>query len=52
MITQQGMQISFNHLFDALGIGFFLLIGVVLLAKPPFIRSNGSSADPPLDFGP
>jgi DHA2 family multidrug resistance protein len=36
VITQQAAQISFNHLFQGLGIGFFLLIAVVWLAKPPF----------------
>ncbi len=41
VITQQGMQISFNHIFDGLGIGFFLLIAVVWLSKPPFIKRGG-----------
>ncbi|HEX7348021.1 MAG TPA: DHA2 family efflux MFS transporter permease subunit [Rhodanobacteraceae bacterium] len=42
VITQQAMQISFNHIFDGLGVGFFLLIAVVWLAKPPFIaRARG-----------
>ncbi|HET7561084.1 MAG TPA: DHA2 family efflux MFS transporter permease subunit [Rhodanobacteraceae bacterium] len=36
VISQQAAQISFNHLFQGLGIGFFLLIAVVWLAKPPF----------------
>ncbi|HEX7369794.1 MAG TPA: DHA2 family efflux MFS transporter permease subunit [Rhodanobacteraceae bacterium] len=40
VITQQSMQISFNHLFDGLGIGFFLLIAVVWLAKPPFVAKS------------
>jgi DHA2 family multidrug resistance protein len=44
VITQQGMQISFNHIFEGLGIGFFLLIAVVWLAKPPFIaRARGAA---------
>ena len=38
VITQQGMQISFNHIFDGLGVCFFLLIAVVWLSKPPFIN--------------
>ena len=41
VITQQGMQISFNHIFDGLGVGFFLLIAVVWLSKPPFIGRGG-----------
>ncbi|MGH8145525.1 MAG: DHA2 family efflux MFS transporter permease subunit [Rhodanobacteraceae bacterium] len=43
VITQQATQISFNHLFDGLGIGFFILIAVVWLAKPPFISRGGPS---------
>jgi DHA2 family multidrug resistance protein len=38
VITQQASQISFNQLFDGIGIGFFLLIAVVWLAKPPFVK--------------
>ncbi|TAN08979.1 MAG: DHA2 family efflux MFS transporter permease subunit [Rhodanobacteraceae bacterium] len=38
VITQQGMQVSFNHIFDGLGFGFFALIAVVWLSKPPFIQ--------------
>ena len=41
VITQQATQISFNHLFDGIGIGFFLLIAVVWLAKPPFVKRGG-----------
>ncbi len=41
IITQQATQISFNHLFDGLAIGFFILIAVVWLAKPPFIARGG-----------
>jgi DHA2 family multidrug resistance protein len=37
VITQQGMQVSFNHIFDGLGFCFFALIAVVWLSKPPFI---------------
>ena len=37
IITQQATQISFNHLFDALGYIFIALVAVVWLAKPPFI---------------
>jgi len=44
MITQQGYQISFNELFYALGWIFFLLIGAVWLAKPPFATKTGSAA--------
>ncbi|MGH8112061.1 MAG: DHA2 family efflux MFS transporter permease subunit [Rhodanobacteraceae bacterium] len=51
MITEQGMQVSFNHLFDGLGVVFFLLILLVWFAKPPFISRGhsrqGSSADKP-----
>ncbi|MGH8184447.1 MAG: DHA2 family efflux MFS transporter permease subunit [Rhodanobacteraceae bacterium] len=43
VITQQAMQISFNHLLDGLGISFFILIAVVWLAKPPFIARGGGS---------
>ncbi|HEX5960945.1 MAG TPA: DHA2 family efflux MFS transporter permease subunit [Rhodanobacteraceae bacterium] len=41
VITRQGLQVSFNHIFQGLGIGFFLLIAVVWLAKPPFIARGG-----------
>ncbi|HEU4857313.1 MAG TPA: DHA2 family efflux MFS transporter permease subunit [Rhodanobacteraceae bacterium] len=41
VITQQGMQISFNQIFDGLGVGFLLLIAVVWLAKPPFVARRG-----------
>ncbi len=44
VITQQAMQISFNHVFDGLGIGFFGLIAVVWLAKPPFIARRGAGS--------
>lgn len=40
VITQQGMQISINHIFDGLGFGFFLLIAVVWLSKPPFVAKG------------
>ncbi len=43
IITQQSMQISFNHLFQGLGIGFFLLIAVVWLSKPPFTPRGGGT---------
>ena len=43
VITQQSMQISFNHIFDGLGVCFFLLIAVVWLAKPPFINRGKKS---------
>jgi DHA2 family multidrug resistance protein len=42
VITQQATQISFNQIMDGLGFGFFILIAVVWLAKPPFIaRARG-----------
>jgi DHA2 family multidrug resistance protein len=41
VITRQGMQISFNQIFDGLGVGFLLLIAVVWLAKPPFVARRG-----------
>src|SRR5574337_1377226 len=41
VITRQATQISFNHLFDGLGVGFFILIAVVWLAKPPFTKHGG-----------
>ena len=44
IITQQGMQISVNQLFDGLGICFFLLIAVVWLAKPPFVARGGGAS--------
>jgi DHA2 family multidrug resistance protein len=43
VITQQGMQISFNQIMDGLAIGFFLLIAVVWLAKPPFVSRGGGA---------
>ncbi|NII11318.1 DHA2 family efflux MFS transporter permease subunit [Oleiagrimonas sp. C23AA] len=44
MITQQGYQMGFNDIFQALAIIFLFLIGVVWLAKPPFIASAGPAA--------
>jgi len=44
MITQQAMQISFDHLFNALGFIFLGLVAVVWLAKPPFIKKGGPAA--------
>ncbi|HJU27158.1 MAG TPA: MFS transporter, partial [Rhodanobacteraceae bacterium] len=41
VITQQATQISFNHLFDGIGVGFFVLIAVVWLARPPFVARRG-----------
>jgi DHA2 family multidrug resistance protein len=41
VITQQATQISFNHLLDGIGVGFFILIAVVWLAKPPFVQRGG-----------
>ncbi len=37
VISQQATQISFNHILDGLGIGFFLLIALLWFARPPFI---------------
>lgn len=36
VITQQGTRISFNHILGGLGVGFFILIAVVWLPKPPW----------------
>jgi DHA2 family multidrug resistance protein len=44
MITQQGLQISFNELFYALGWIFISLVFVIWLAKPPFSASSGAAA--------
>ena len=41
VITQQATQISFNHVMDGLAVGFFLLIAVVWLARPPFVQRRG-----------
>ncbi len=38
VITQQATQISFNTLFNGLGVIFIGLVAVVWLAKPPFIN--------------
>ncbi|HEX7348022.1 MAG TPA: DHA2 family efflux MFS transporter permease subunit [Rhodanobacteraceae bacterium] len=46
VITQQAMQISFNHLFDGLGFIFLGLIGIVWLAKPPFIARSRNPVAP------
>ncbi|HMH69518.1 MAG TPA: DHA2 family efflux MFS transporter permease subunit [Pinirhizobacter sp.] len=43
MITQQGLQISFNELFYALGWIFMSLVFVIWLAKPPFSASSGAA---------
>ncbi|MGH8116218.1 MAG: DHA2 family efflux MFS transporter permease subunit [Rhodanobacteraceae bacterium] len=40
VITQQGMQISFNHIFDGLAVACFLLIAVVWFSKPPFWHTD------------
>jgi DHA2 family multidrug resistance protein len=39
-ITQQGFQISFNHVMDTMGILLLILIPILWLAKPPFIRGG------------
>jgi len=44
MITQQGLQISFNEVFHALGWVFAVLIFLVWLAKPPFTAKAGAAA--------
>jgi DHA2 family multidrug resistance protein len=36
VITQQGLQLSFNHLMHGLGFILIALIALLLLAKPPF----------------
>jgi len=43
-ITRQATQISFNHLFTALGFIFLALIVVVWFARPPFIKQGGPAA--------
>ncbi|HEX7341954.1 MAG TPA: DHA2 family efflux MFS transporter permease subunit [Rhodanobacteraceae bacterium] len=43
-ITRQATQVSFNHLLEGLGACFFILIAVVWLAKPPFVRAGGARA--------
>ena len=42
VITQQGMQISFNQVMDGLGFICLLLVAVVWLAKPPFVPGGRS----------
>jgi MFS transporter, DHA2 family, multidrug resistance protein len=44
VISQQATQISFNHVFNALGLIFIALVAVVWLAKPPFIQRRGPAA--------
>jgi DHA2 family multidrug resistance protein len=44
VISQQATQISFNQLFNGLGFGFFALIAVVWLAKPPFVKRGGPAS--------
>jgi DHA2 family multidrug resistance protein len=44
MITQQGLQISFNELFYALGWIFLSLVFVIWLAKPPFAARSDAAA--------
>ena len=46
-ITQQAMQVSFNHIFDFLGFCFFALIAIVWLSKPPFVRGGAPSHSAP-----
>lgn len=40
VITQQAAQISFNHLFDVMGLILISLVALVWLARPPFIRDD------------
>ena len=48
VITQQGFQISFNEVFFALSIIFFILIALMWMARPPFI-SPAAPAKPEAD---
>ena len=41
-ITLQGLQISFNEVFHALGWIFLSLIVVIWMAKPPFAAKAGA----------
>ncbi|MEY2151007.1 DHA2 family efflux MFS transporter permease subunit [Rhodanobacter sp. 115] len=41
MITQQSFQISFNEVFYVLGWIFIVLMGVIWMAKPPFVSKGG-----------
>ncbi|MGH8112056.1 MAG: DHA2 family efflux MFS transporter permease subunit [Rhodanobacteraceae bacterium] len=41
LITQQGFQISFNQIMDTLGVLIMILIPLLWLAKPPFVRIRG-----------
>jgi len=43
-ITAQGLQISFNEIFYALGWIFLSLIVVIWMAKPPFAAKAGAGA--------
>ncbi|MFC0592950.1 DHA2 family efflux MFS transporter permease subunit [Ottowia pentelensis] len=53
IITQQALQISFNQVMNGLGLMCFLLIGVVWLARPPFVHGGkpGGDQPPPVDAG-
>jgi DHA2 family multidrug resistance protein len=51
VVTQQAMQVSFNNLFNGLGFIFLALIGVVWLARPPFIARRGGPARPAATAG-
>ncbi len=39
-ITLQGFQISFNQVMEVLALILFLLVPLIFLAKPPFIRQR------------
>lgn len=39
-ITQQALQISFNHIMTGLGVMCFILTAIVWLAKPPFLHGG------------
>src|SRR6185437_8594780 len=43
-ITQQGVQISFNNIFYAMGWIILALIVVIWLARPPFVPKAGPAA--------
>jgi DHA2 family multidrug resistance protein len=44
LINQQALQISFNEVFWGLGWLFVLLVGLVWLAKPPFMAKPGAAS--------
>ncbi|MGH7690874.1 MAG: MFS transporter, partial [Gemmatimonadaceae bacterium] len=44
LVTQQGFQLSFDHIATTLGLITFALIPVLLLAKPPFLHHRPEPA--------